>query len=136
MADAGHPPGERASVRSLLGDILTRFTVLLRKEFDLARSEVAQNLNRAAFGAGLVVGAVILALTSLNVLAVAAVLGLIGAGVPVLWAVLAVGAAALLLAVALGTAGVARVKSASTAPRRSIDALRKDRDAAKEVLHG
>jgi hypothetical protein len=126
---------EDASFRALIGDIVTRITVLLRKEFDLARSEVSENLNRAAFGAGLVVVAAIIALTALNVLAVAAVVGLMTTGLDVIGATLAIGGGGMVVALILAAIGIARIKPASIAPTRSVRELRRDTDAAKEVFN-
>lgn len=124
-----------APLRALIGDIVTRITVLLRKEFDLARSEVAENLNRAAFGAGLLVAATILALTALNVLAVAAVVGLMTTGLDVIWATLAIGGGGLIVAIILAAVGISRVKPANMAPTRSIRELRRNTEAAREAVN-
>ena len=128
-------PREDASFRALIGDIVTRITVLLRKEFDLARSEVTENLNRAAFGAGLVVVAAIIALTALNVLAVAAVVGLMTTGLDVIGATLAIGGGGMVVALILAAIGVARIKPANIAPTRSVRELRRNTDAAKEAFN-
>ncbi|MFW5654125.1 MAG: phage holin family protein [Roseicyclus sp.] len=128
-------PTEDASLRALIGDIVTRVTVLMRKELDLARSEVSENLNRAAFGAGLLVVAIILGLTALNVLAVAAVVALMTTGLDVIWATLAIGGGGLLVAIILGAIGASRVRPANLAPTRSVRELQRSADAAKEAVH-
>jgi hypothetical protein len=125
---------DQAPLRAVIGDVVTRITVLLRKEFDLARSEVAENLNRASFGAGLVVAGVILALTALNVLAVAAVVGLMTAGLDVITATLAIGVGGLIVAIAVAAAGISRVRPSRLAPTRSIRELRRSTDAAREAV--
>ena len=126
---------ENATLRALIGDVVTRVTVLLRKELDLARSEVAENLNRAALGAGMLVTAVIIALVALNVLAVAAVVGLMTTGLDVVAATLIIGGGGLLLALVLAGIGISRVKPANIAPTRSLRELRRDADAAKEAVN-
>lgn len=120
--------------RTLLADILSRITVLLRKELDLARSEVAQNLNRAAAGAGMVVVAAILALTALNVLAFAAVVALQAGGMDLIWAVLVVGLGVLLLAVILGLIGVRRLKLGALAPTQAEREMRRNVETVKEAF--
>ena len=135
MTERTQNPTDDAPLRALISDIVTRITVLLRKEFDLARSEVTENLNRAAFGAGLVLVAVILALTALNVLAVAAVVALMTTGLDVIWATLAIGGGGLILAMILAAIGISRVKPANLAPTRSIRELRRSTDAAKEAVN-
>jgi hypothetical protein len=122
-------------LRAIIGDIVTHITVLLRKEFDLARSEVLENLGRAAFGAGLIVVAVILALVALNVLAVAAVVALMTTGLDLIWATLIIGGIGLILAIVLTTVGVSRMKPGNLAPTRSLRELRRNADAAKEAVN-
>ena len=135
MADHRTENLDEAPIRALISDIVTRVTVLLRKEFDLARSEVSENLNRAAFGAGLIVVGVVLALTALNVLAVAAVVGLMTTGLDIVWATLIIGGAGLIVAIIVASIGVSRVKPANIAPSRSIRELRRNTDAAREAIN-
>lgn len=135
MAEETPRSPEDPSLRALIADVVTRITVLLRKELDLARSEVSENLNRATFGAGLLVAAAIIALTALNVLAVAGVVALMTTGLDVIVATLVIGGGGLLLALILGAIGVSRVKPANIAPTRSLRELRRDRDAAKEAFN-
>ncbi len=54
---------------SLLSDALNQLTRLVRGEVALAKAEVAQNIKNAGLGVGLLVGAAILALVALHVLA-------------------------------------------------------------------
>ncbi|MEM9755509.1 MAG: phage holin family protein [Pseudomonadota bacterium] len=135
MTDQTQNPIDDAPLRALISDIVTRITTLLRKEFDLARSEVSENLNRAAFGAGLMVVAVVLALTALNVLAVAAVAALMSTGLDVIWATLAIGGGGLILAIILAGIGISRVKPANLKPKRSIRELQRSTEAAKEAVN-
>lgn len=125
---------EQAPLRAVISDIVTRITVLLRKEIDLARSEVAENLNRASLGAGLVVVGAILALTALNVLAVAAVVGLMTTGLDVIASTLVIGVGGLVVAIAVAAAGISRLRPSSLAPTRSIRELRRNADAAREAV--
>ena len=64
------------STGSLLSDALTHVSSLVRSEVDLARAEVNENLKSAGAAIGLIVGAVIVALTALNVLTAALVAAL------------------------------------------------------------
>jgi hypothetical protein len=135
MQGHGHDTRDDATLGALMGDIATRLTVLLRKELDLARSEMGQSLNRAAAGAGLVLGAAMLALTALNVLAVAAVVGLMTTGLDVIWATLAIGGGGLILALLLAAIGLSRVRPAEMGPTRSVRELRRSSDAVKEAVN-
>lgn len=121
-------------VRTILADILARITVLLRKEFDLARSEVAQNLNRAAFGAGMVFVAAIFALTALNVLAIAAVIALQASGMDMVWASVTIGVLGLIAATGLCVIGVRRLKPGALAPTRAEREMRRNVETVKEAF--
>lgn len=121
-------------MRTILADILARITVLLRKELDLARSEVSQNLNRAAFGAGMVCVAAILALTALNVLAIAAVIALQASGMDMAWASVAVGLIVLLAAIVLCVIGLRRMKLGALAPTRAEREMRRTVETVKEAF--
>lgn len=121
-------------VRTLLADILARITVLLRKELDLARSEVAQNLNRAAFGAGMIFVAAILALTALNLLAIAAVIGLQATGMDMVWASVTIGGLGLIVAGILCGIGVRRLKPGALAPTRAEQEMRRNVETVKEAF--
>jgi hypothetical protein len=134
MAEPRQDNGDEG-LRALIGDVVTRVTVLLRKEFDLARSEMVENLNRASFGAGLIVAGVILALTALNVLAVAAVVALMTTGLELIWATLAIGTGGLVVALIVAGIGVSRVRPSRLAPTRSIRELRRSADSAKDAVN-
>jgi hypothetical protein len=121
-------------LRALIGDVVTRVTVLLRKEFDLARSEMVENLDRASLGAGLIVAGLILALTALNVLAVAAVVALMTTGLELIWATLAIGGGGLVLALIVAGIGVSRVRPSRLSPTRSIRELRRSADSVRDAL--
>jgi hypothetical protein len=121
-------------LRALIGDVVTRVTVLLRKEFDLARSEMVENVDRASLGAGLIVAGLILALTALNVLAVAAVVALMTTGLELIWATLAIGGGGLVLALIVAGIGVSRVRPSRLSPTRSIRELRRSADSVRDAL--
>ena len=69
------------SAGSLLTEALSHVSSLMRKEVDLARAEVNENLKHAGVAIGLIVGAVVVALTALNVLSAALVAALTEAGI-------------------------------------------------------
>lgn len=133
MAATDRTDAGQASTAALLSDAFRRVSELLRLEFDLARSEVAQNLNRAALAAGLLAGALVLALAALNVLAAAAVSALVATGLEGYWASLIVAGAFLLVALILAMKGVRDLRLSSIAPNRSARELRKDAAVLREV---
>ena len=135
-ADAGADHDSRRSATSLITDALTHMSSLVRKEVDLARAEISENMNRALVAIGLLVGAIVMALVSLIVLAgalVAAIAELLpeeSAG----WAALIVGVLFAIVAAIMAAKGANDLKASSLAPTRTADNLRKDKDAVKESL--
>lgn len=118
----------------LIGDVLTHVSNLIRKEFDLARAELSENLNRAAVAVGLLVGALIVALVALNVLAGALVAGIAELGLAPGWSALAVGGVMALVAAIMVAKGVRDLKLVSLAPTRTAKNIRRDTDAVKEKM--
>ena len=114
------------STGSLLGDAMTHVSSLVRGEVDLARAEIDQNLRRAGTALGLLVAAVVIALTALNVLAAAVVSGLTEAGIPAGWAALIVGAALGIAAAVMAGKGMRDLKLSSLAPTRTAENLKRD----------
>lgn len=121
-------------VSGLIGDVLTHVSNLIRKEFDLARTELSENLNRAAVAVGLLVGALIVALVALNVLAGALVAGIAELGLAPGWSALSVGGVMALVAAVMVAKGVRDLKLVSLAPTRTVKNIRRDTDAMKEKM--
>ena len=119
------------TVGALLSDAVNQLTRLVRGEVALAKAEVAQNLRNAAVGVGLIVGAVVLSLVALNVLAgalVAAIAPWTGPG----WAALIVGVLILVVAALLALRGLASLKPENLAPSRTLRNVQADAQAIKE----
>ena len=135
------------STGSLLSDALTHVSSLVRSEVDLARAEVNENLKSAGAAIGLivgavrrvrsqrslVVGAVVVALTALNVLSAALVAALTEAGIPAGWSALIVGVAFALIAYVMVNKGTNALKLSSLAPTRTTKNVKRDAQAVKEV---
>lgn len=114
---------ERSTVQ-LIGDTVAQALGLFRKEIDLARAEVSENVNRAAVGIGMIAVAAVLALVALNLLAAALIDALVAWGLSELTAMLVVGGALLVIALILLKIGSGRLKTASLAPTRSMAQMR------------
>lgn len=120
---------------SLLSDAVTQLTRLVRGEVALAKAEVAQNIRNAGIGVGLLVGAVILALVALNVLAVALVGALDAAtGLGPGWSALIVGVVILAVAGLLVLRGLNALKPENLAPSRTIASVQADAQTIKETV--
>ncbi|WP_316016108.1 phage holin family protein [Roseobacter sp. HKCCA0434] len=129
------PPPSSRSTTDLVGDALTHVSSLVRKEVDLARAEVNENLNRAGVAIGLIVGAIVIALTALNVLAAALTAALTEAGIPAGWSALIIGAVLAIIAFILMGKGVNDLKLSSLAPTRTVDNVKRDARAVKEATN-
>ncbi|EAQ03250.1 hypothetical protein OB2597_13938 [Pseudooceanicola batsensis HTCC2597] len=114
------------STGSLLSEAMTHVSSLVRGEVDLARSEIDQNLRRAATAVGLLIAAVVIALTALNVLSAAVVSGLTEAGIPAGWSALIVGVVLGVIAAILVNKGTNDLKLSSLAPSRTAENLKRD----------
>lgn len=119
------------STTTLLSDALAHVSSLVRSEVDLARAEVDQNLKRAGTAIGLLVAALVVALTALNVLTAAIVAGLTDAGLDAGWAALIVGVVLAIIAFVLVQKGTNDLKLSSIAPSRTAENLKRDSQAFK-----
>jgi len=86
-------------------------------------------------GIGLIVAAVILSLTALNVLATAFVAWLAETGIGPGLSALIVGLVILVIAAILVKVGINRVKAVTNAPKRSAESIRKDAAAVKGAIN-
>ncbi len=121
------------SAAGLLSDALGNISGLVRSEVDLARAEISENLTQAGVAIGLIAGAAIIALVSLNVLAAALVAALTELGLDGGWAALIVGVLLAGIAFALITKGVNDLKLSSLAPTRTVKNVKRDAAAVKEA---
>lgn len=124
----------RSGTTAILSDVLNHVSSLIRKEVDLARAEVNENINRAGAAIGLLVAAVIFALVALNVLAAALVAAVAEMGLETGWASLIVGVAFALLAFGMMWKGLNDLKLSSLAPTRMVKNVRRDAEAVKESI--
>ncbi|MES2145185.1 MAG: phage holin family protein [Pseudomonadota bacterium] len=118
----------------LVADLLAGLSRLVRGEIALARAEAARRLRDAAGALVGIVVAAILGLTALNVLAGAAVAGLVAAGFATVWAGVLVGLALLVVAMVLLAQARARLRPANLALPRSATNLRRDGETLKSMV--
>ncbi len=126
-------PNTNKSTGSLLSDALSHVSSLVRNEVDLARAEVNENLKSAGVAVGLLVGAVVVALTALNVLSAALVAALTEAGIAAGWSALIVGVAFAIIAFIMANKGMNDLKLSSLAPSRTAKNVKRDAQTVKEV---
>ncbi|MFG6529191.1 MULTISPECIES: phage holin family protein [unclassified Sulfitobacter] len=121
------------SAGSLLTEALSHVSSLMRKEVDLARAEVNENLKHAGVAIGLIVGAVVVALTALNVLSAALVAALTEAGIAAGWSAVIVGVLLAIVAYVMIQKGTNDLKLSSLAPTRTAKNVKRDAETMKEV---
>jgi len=116
-------------LRQLLGDV----TVLLRKELALAGSEISRSVDDAKRGA--------MSMATGGAVLYAGVLFLLGAvtfwlatKMPAWGAALIVGAIVTIIGFIMLQAGKKRVSASNFTPERTVDSLRKDKDAVRRQL--
>jgi hypothetical protein len=131
MTDQTHTANKSAA--GLLTDAIAHMSGLVRKEVDLARAEVSENVTRAGVAVGLLAAALVIALTALNVLAAALVAGLAEWGLGAGWAALLVGVVLGVIAFALAMKAKNDLKLTNIAPSRTAKNVQRDAQAIKEV---
>ena len=119
------------STSSLLSNIVNQISALFRSELDLARSEIDEKLHSVGLALGLIVAAVVLFLTALNVLAAALSAGLTELGLEPGWAALIVGVVFAVIGWVMLAKGMRDLKLSSLAPNRTVDNIKRDANAVK-----
>jgi hypothetical protein len=122
------------SVPSILTDLLSQFALLLRKEGELARTEMSEKMTQVAVGLGMLVAGAVLIMPALVVLLFATVAALDDAGMSSSAAALLVGGAVLLLGLILILIGMGRLKARKLVPRKTIHQLQEDVSVAKRQV--
>jgi Putative Actinobacterial Holin-X, holin superfamily III len=127
-------------IPEIFTDLITQLTALVRKEGQLARTEISEKVARALSGVAMILLGAVLLIPALVILLQAAIAGLVENGMSASAAALIVGGAALVLGMILGLVGWSWVKPASLVPDRTIDQLRRDaavpRHAAVTATYG
>ena len=137
MVDGTTPEASTGSTPGLVNEALSHVTGLVRGELDLVRAEVQENLNKAVTAIGMIVGAVVLILVALNVLAAALVAWLAELGLDAGWASLIVGGALAIIGAIMAASGKNKLKLASLAPTRTAKNVQRDAHTVKEATtHG
>jgi uncharacterized membrane protein YqjE len=129
-----HTNGEDRSIRDLLSDFAAGTRDLVRKEIELARAEISENISAAltAIQSMAIGGA--LAYAGLLLLLAAAVLGL-NEWLQRAWlAALIVGATVLAVAGAFAMAGRKTVREESLSPTKSPRSLRRDKELVQKHI--
>jgi hypothetical protein len=122
------------SIPDILSDLLTGLTTLVRKEGELARTEMSEKVGQVAAGLALIVVGAVLLIPALVVLLEAAVAALERAGLAPQWSALIVGGAALVIGLILMIVGLSRLKAKNLVPQKTINQLQEDASVAKRQV--
>lgn len=123
------------SIPEIFTDVVNQFTALLRKEGQLARTEMSEKITQVATGLGLIVGGSVLLTPALVILLQAAVSALIANNiVKEPWAPLIVGGAVLVIGIILLLVGLSRLKADALVPNRTIAQIQSDVSVAKQQV--
>jgi hypothetical protein len=126
---------EPADAPSLLSDAMHRSARLVQNEIELAKREVAHKASRGVGGILMILAALFMVFSAIDVLAAAAVAGLAEMGLPVSLSSLIVAAVAIAIAGALFFAGKSRLDPENLKLERTARNLRKDINTVKENAH-
>ena len=120
------------SIPEIFTDVIDQFTTLLRKEGELARTEVSEKITQVGVGLGLIVGGSVLLTPALVILLQAAVSALITANiVQQPWAPLIVGGAVFVIGIILLLVGMSRLTAEALIPNKTISQIQSDVRVAK-----
>ena len=120
---------------ALLSDAVARSARLIQSEIELAKREFATKAWSAVAGIVMIIAAILLVFSALDVLTAAAVAALAEAGLPVSIASLLVAAVAVAGAAGLFFAGKSRLASKNLTLKKSARNLREDANTIKENVH-
>ncbi len=138
MSDASHGTGpDRGPDRNAAGmmaDVLAGVARLVQGELALARAEAAERLRSVQQAAVFGAVAVVLGITAINALAVAAVAGVVALGLSPTWASVVVGGVLLLLAFGFARHAGRLMRDAAGLPRRSGASVKADVETLQTLV--
>lgn len=132
-AEPESDPPESRTITTLLSDTLRTLGLLLRSELNLAKAEIRQDIDRTKVALGLLVIAVVFAVTAFLLLASALVFALSALGLGHGWAAFAVGSTLAVPAFFLARKGLQVLNASSLTPERTTKNLKRDARVIKEI---
>ncbi len=120
-------------IKSILGELISGISTLIRQELRLAQAESSEKFSQAMAGLISLIVGLLVAFSALLVLLQALVLALSNIMQPT-YAALIVGGAVALIAFILIQQGQSRVKIGNLAPERTLKAMREDREMVMEKV--
>jgi membrane protein implicated in regulation of membrane protease activity len=124
--------GTQRTPLALIADVFAQVSRIFRGELALAQAEAALALRMVVKGFVLVLIAVVMAITALNVLSGALVAALAHAGLGPAWAAVVVGVIFAIIAAVFAWLGLAALRPSGQAAKRAAHGLQRNLDALKE----
>jgi len=122
-------------ISDVVGDILHEFSTLIRKEVQLARTEMTNKLSAMGGAVAVVAAGGVLVFAGVLFALQAAVELLVDAGLSPATACILVAAVILIGGFAVIYSGLQRLRAANLVPERTIEQLQRDAAVAKTHLH-
>jgi hypothetical protein len=122
------------SIPDLFGDALGQLAKLVGNEFDLARAEISEKASQAGRAAALIGAGAVIFIPALVLILFAIAAALIRSGVSDSVAYLITGAGAAAVAAALVGFGLSRLSGDTLKPAVTLDQIKRDKRAAKEMV--
>jgi Putative Actinobacterial Holin-X, holin superfamily III len=129
-----HERPDADSATGLLGDVVFGITQLVKGELALVRAEVQGSVQDATNAIVKLAIAAVLGIVALNVLAAAAVSGLMVAGLSPVWACLGVGIVLLISALVIVRFAMPLLAAGNLVPKRSFASMHKDAEILKSMV--
>lgn len=122
------------SIPGIVGDLLNHFTVLVRTESDLVRTEMSEKMTRMIGALVLAMVGAVLIIPALVILMEAIVSGITTTGLPFYWAAFAIGGFFFIIGLILAMIGIGQFKAKRLVPNRTIHQLQEDAAVAKRQV--
>jgi hypothetical protein len=128
-------PNYQRSVPEIISDLFVQLMTLMRKEAELARVEMSENVASVGRGLGMIVGGAVLLIPALVILLQAGVAALQDrAHLAPYWSALIVGGIVLILGIILLLIGIGRLRIENIMPSKTVNQLRRDASVAKQQV--
>jgi hypothetical protein len=133
MARYGADAGEERSLAELFSETTAKLQLLVRKELELAKLEVKDQVGTAAKAGAMLATAAVAGLVAVLMLCMAAAWGLAEV-IPTGFAFLAVGVVLVVFAAGAAKAGQSRLRAVSPVPGQTARTIKDDVEVAKASL--
>lgn len=129
------PQDTPKTAAEMMVDVAGNISNLVRNEVNLAKAELVASVKGAVSAIAMIMMALVLAITGVNVLSAAVVAAFIAAGLSPLWATVITGVVFLVVAGLIVMAAISAIKRIGFMPRRVAANVKRDVKAATEAYN-